>query len=105
MDEIKEDIKIVTGIVSSSMSPMQKNAFVKFTMFPKCFEFVRDDQLEIAVTLWYGLCLTILGVDDSDVYEADGDVYERLRRIKKYTHINDTEQRETKEEQRETKEE
>jgi hypothetical protein len=86
MDEIKEDIKIVTGIVSSSMNPMQKNAFVKFTMFPKCFEFIRDDHFAVAVKLWYGLCLTILGVDDSDVNEADGDVYERLRRKKKYVY-------------------
>lgn len=85
MDEIKEDITIVTSIISSSMTSMQKNAFVKFTMFPKCFEFVQDDQFINAVKLWYGLCLRILGVDDSGVDRAEGDTYERLRRIKLYS--------------------
>lgn len=87
MDEIKEDIRIVTSIISSSMNAMQKNSFVKFTMFPKCFEYVRDDQFVVAIKLWYGLCLTILGVDDSDVDRVDGNVYEMLRRIKKYIDI------------------
>lgn len=87
MDEIKEDIRIVTSIVSSSMNSMQKNAFAKFIMFPKCFEFVQDDQFVVAIKLWYELCLTILGVDDTDVDEAHGDVYIRLRRIKKKMYI------------------
>jgi hypothetical protein len=88
MDEIKEDIRMVTSNVASSMTSMQKNAFVKFFMFPNCFEFVRNDQFVVAVKLWYELCLMILGVDDSDVDKADGDVYKKLQRIKKYIHLN-----------------
>ena len=81
MDEIKEDIRIVTNHLSTAMTPAQRNAHVKFLMFPKCFDFVPDDKFVGAVRLWYGLCLSVMGADDASVHAAEGSVFRRLRAI------------------------
>jgi len=83
-NEIKSDVTDLTDMLTSSMTPMQKNAYSKFIMFPKCFHFIDDDKFVQSIKLWYTLFVNISGLNDNAIDMSHGDDFDKIRRIKNF---------------------
>lgn len=81
-DQIKSDVTDLTDMLTSSMTVMQKNAYSKFIMFPKCFQFIDDAKFVQSITLWYTLFVNISGLSDDAIDMSHSDDFDKIRRIK-----------------------
>ena len=81
--QIKSDVTDLTDMLTSSMTPLQKNAYSKLIMFPKCFQFIDDDKFVQSIKLWYTLFVNISGLNDV-VQISHSDDFEKIRRIQTF---------------------